>query len=455
MWWKVTGGLHSCPAAVLSFFRYSAFFFLVLFSFLQFFWACPFFFLQGAMLSLKSCNLNRFAKPTRCHPFNSFLQQPGVIICIPVVVILFGTRGSTPLKKMIMMKILSRKFFIEAATCTAAKGRDRKKASKRWGKRAYEEYMECFCYWADCCTRRVLVHFFQVLLTWLIPLKLNTLFCSLQWVEKVTAQMIPSSSPLVKVSTWLVVRDKYSVHVRSHAVRLCPCSLWPVPFRWKVWSMILWRKRPERNDIVHEFPVWNVHEAHGRSTAVGRNAPSRTQTIILQVIYFGVVLNQFYQSEKQKGWGAQLKVPRYRYETLEVAKPSRSALESRSFLFQRAFFFDRHTCTYLEERRCRWEPHARYCLRVELTQWRKRPKRAGRFLHFRSPFKTDPQRDRGANEFVHACLLPLLQRWSYAAGWLQRLLPTRYPRCYVHRKINEKERRSTHSFQLKRAAHSE
>ena len=50
-------------------------------------------------------------------------------------------------------------------------------------------------------------------------------------------------------------------------------------------SMIFWRKRPERKDEVHEFPVWNVHEAHGRSTAVGRNAPSRTQTIILQVIY--------------------------------------------------------------------------------------------------------------------------------------------------------------------------
>ena len=52
------------------------------------------------------------------------------------------------------------------------------------------------------------------------------------------------------------------------------------------WSMIFWRKRPERKDEVHEFPVWNVHEAHGRSTAVGRNAPSRTQTIILQVIYW-------------------------------------------------------------------------------------------------------------------------------------------------------------------------
>ena len=49
--------------------------------------------------------------------------------------------------------------------------------------------------------------------------------------------------------------------------------------------MVLWRKRPERKDEVHEFPVWNVHEAHGRSTAVGRNAPSHTQTIILQVVY--------------------------------------------------------------------------------------------------------------------------------------------------------------------------
>ena len=51
------------------------------------------------------------------------------------------------------------------------------------------------------------------------------------------------------------------------------------------WSMIFWRKWPERKDEVHEFPVWKVHEAHSRSTAVGRNAPSRTQTIILQVIY--------------------------------------------------------------------------------------------------------------------------------------------------------------------------
>ena len=37
----------AAPAAVLSFFRYSAFFFLFLYSFVQCFWPCPFFFLQG------------------------------------------------------------------------------------------------------------------------------------------------------------------------------------------------------------------------------------------------------------------------------------------------------------------------------------------------------------------------------------------------------------------------
>ena len=93
---------HGWPAKLprrCSFFLFdrSAYFFSFSFFFLQCFWPCPFFFLQGPMLSLNSYNLNRFAKPTRCHPFNSFLQQPGVIICM--VVILFATRGSTPLKK--------------------------------------------------------------------------------------------------------------------------------------------------------------------------------------------------------------------------------------------------------------------------------------------------------------------------------------------------------------------
>ena len=128
---------HGWPAKLprrCSFFLFdrSAYFFSFSFFFLQCFWPCPFFFLQGPMLSCNSYNLNRFAKPTRCHLFNSFLPQPGVIICM--VVILFATRGSTPpAQKMIMMKKLSRKSFIEAATCTAAKGRE--ESFKRWGKR--------------------------------------------------------------------------------------------------------------------------------------------------------------------------------------------------------------------------------------------------------------------------------------------------------------------------------
>ena len=71
------------------------------------------------MLIWKSYNLNRFAKPTRCHPFNSLMQQPGVITCM--VVILFAHPIGQYRSKMIMMKNLSRKSFIEAATCTAAK----------------------------------------------------------------------------------------------------------------------------------------------------------------------------------------------------------------------------------------------------------------------------------------------------------------------------------------------
>ena len=96
LWWCDDKSRVACKSAPSLFFL-SVLSFLFSFSFLQCFWPCPFFFLQGPMLSWKSYNLNRFAKPSRCHPFNSFLQQPGVIICI--FVILFATCGSTPLKK--------------------------------------------------------------------------------------------------------------------------------------------------------------------------------------------------------------------------------------------------------------------------------------------------------------------------------------------------------------------
>ena len=156
----------------LSFGTQLSFFFL--FSFLQCFWPCPFFFLQGPMLSWKSYNLNRFAKPTRCHPFKLFLQQPGVISCI--VVILFCNTWVNTAQKMIMKKKLIRKFFIEAATCTAAKGREE---SFKRGETRVRRIHGMFLL-SSRLQPRVLVLFFQVLLTWLSPLKLNTFFCSLQ-----------------------------------------------------------------------------------------------------------------------------------------------------------------------------------------------------------------------------------------------------------------------------------
>ena len=120
-------------------------------------------------VELKSYNLNRFAKPTRCHPFNSFLQQSGVIICMVVILLACNTWVDTT-QKMIMMKKLSRKSFVEAATCTAAKGTE--ESFKRCGKRRIHVH-GIFCYRADCSTECLFI-FFHVLLTWLNPFKLNT-----------------------------------------------------------------------------------------------------------------------------------------------------------------------------------------------------------------------------------------------------------------------------------------
>ena len=95
-----------------------------------------------------------------------------------------------------------------------------------------EEYMNFFLL-SSRLQHRVLVHFFQVLLTWQNPLKLNTFFCSLQCVEKVTAQMIPSSSPFKfwHGSLFVTVTND-SVHVRSRALAHAPFGLFH--FRWKV-----------------------------------------------------------------------------------------------------------------------------------------------------------------------------------------------------------------------------
>ena len=89
------------------------------------------------MLTWKSYNLNRFANPTRCHPFNSFLQQPGVIIC--VVVILFATRGSIPLKND-----HDEVFYWSCYVyCCERYDNQREESFKRWGKRRIHGF---FCY---------------------------------------------------------------------------------------------------------------------------------------------------------------------------------------------------------------------------------------------------------------------------------------------------------------------
>ena len=156
--------LQSCPASVPSFFRYSAFFFF--FSFLQCFWPCLFFFVQWPMLSWKSYNQNRFGKPTRCHPFSSFLQQPfrhylhGChSFCNTLV---------NAAQKMIIMNKLSRRCFIEAATAAKTVWWPQGRSFKRWGKRRIHGKI---CYRADCRTEcTVLFRFYQVLLPWLNPI---------------------------------------------------------------------------------------------------------------------------------------------------------------------------------------------------------------------------------------------------------------------------------------------
>ena len=67
-----------------------------------------------------------------------------------------------------MMKNLSRKSFIEAATlyCCERYDNQREEVSSVEGN---EEYMEFFLL-SSRLQHRVLVHFFQVLLTWLNPL---------------------------------------------------------------------------------------------------------------------------------------------------------------------------------------------------------------------------------------------------------------------------------------------
>ena len=77
-----------------------------------------------------------------------------------------------------------------------------------------------------------------------------------------------------------------------------------------------------------------------------------------------------------------------------------------------------------------------------MTQWRRRPQRAGWLLHFRSPFKTDAQRDGG--QFVHACFLPML----VVCCWLATALAA-YPvpvGAALRTAKNKRERKEKHAL---------
>ena len=169
------------PLSFLSFGTQLSFFFS--FSFLQCFWPCPFFFLQGPMLSWKSYNLNCFAKPIRCHPFNSFFVTTGRHYLHGCH--FFATRGSTPLKNDHDEEIKSQIFLLKLLHVLLRKVR--KEVSSVEGN---EEYMEFF----------VIEPIAEPSACSFLPgaVNLANFFCSLQWVEKVTAQMIPKSSPFAK-----------------------------------------------------------------------------------------------------------------------------------------------------------------------------------------------------------------------------------------------------------------
>ena len=77
--------------------------------------------------------------------------------------------GPTPLKKMIMVKKLSRKSLLTLLYVLLRKLGKPKFQTLRESKNTWK----FFCY-SSRLQQRVLVHFFQVLLTWLNPLKLNT-----------------------------------------------------------------------------------------------------------------------------------------------------------------------------------------------------------------------------------------------------------------------------------------
>ena len=110
--------------------------------------------------------------------------------------------------------------------CCERYDNQREESFKRWGKRRIHG---SFCYRADCSTAECACSFLPGAVNLAIPSYVKYFFCSLQWVEKVTAQMIPSSSPLVSD----MARCSWQVQCECTIARLSPCSLWPFSFSLK------------------------------------------------------------------------------------------------------------------------------------------------------------------------------------------------------------------------------
>ena len=160
--------------------------------------------------------------------------------------------------------------------------RDRKKVSKRCRRETRVRRIHGMCLLSSRLQHRVLVHFFQGLLTWLSPLKFNTFSALCNESKKSLLKWYPVPARLWSFD---MARCSWQVRCACTIARLTgPCSLWPFSFSLKridakmawfisfplraFWSMILWRKRPDRKYEMHEFPVWNVWCAPARLTTL-------------------------------------------------------------------------------------------------------------------------------------------------------------------------------------------
>ena len=140
--------------------RLSLFFFFFLFTM---FLAFSVFLFTRTNVQLKSYNLNRFANlhGTRCHPFNSFLRQPGVILSAWLSFFLQHV-GQHRSKNYHDEEIKSQIFYWSCYMCCCERhDNQREERFKRWWKRRIHGIFLL----SSRLQHWVLFHFFHVLLT--------------------------------------------------------------------------------------------------------------------------------------------------------------------------------------------------------------------------------------------------------------------------------------------------